>query len=184
MSSPIAQCSPPISSPSVATTTPTQQPKRRGRKPKAAATKENVTMEAEESMDTSFGGDVESTMIKETGTPGGDSSSTPMDTEDTDQGSSGFFSSVMKSEPLFGQVGGGGSGIPGLDLDDCDANSATMPPNETPSLFAPAAIKFPSFESSVIEECKNLQQLSLTKQDESLKTVTDVVKKEDPTNDG
>lgn len=168
---------PPITTlPTSTSSAPPQQPKRRGRKPKAA-------LENPELVDTDRQDAGVDDLAMDTTSDMAPNSCTPMDTDEVKQETSGlnFFSSVLKSEPIFGQLGG--SGIPGLDLDEGEANIHAPMPIRTPiSSFIFARTS----SAGIDEECKNLQQLSITKVDEGTKppSSSENVKKEEASNEG
>lgn len=193
--SPAAQNSPPVNTPVSGGGSILQQPKRRGRKPKSAR-------ESFEPMETdSVNEELETDELSKASpnskfhnrnVPGGTSTTcTPMETDDANQGTleSNFFSSILKSEQPFGIIGRSSSGIPGLDLDECDASITAVSSHSQPVLAstAPTFNFLGAHASGIDEECKSLQQLSITKADEGLKNLnlpTPEVKKEDASNEG
>ncbi|ODM96183.1 hypothetical protein Ocin01_10498 [Orchesella cincta] len=159
-------------------TPPTPPPtgKRRGRKPKASketveSPNIDVSEPVPEDMDISDGPhQLTDLNIRKDGV---DSVVTKMETEDIPETSS-FFSSILKSEQPFGQQTG--VGIPGLDLNDGDGSSNAPFVMDNP-------ISFPFGASSgVDEECKSLQQLSISNKVKAPKSTVDTeVKTEEAT---
>ncbi|CAL8135437.1 unnamed protein product [Orchesella dallaii] len=156
--------------------------KRRGRK--AKVTKENAesptiaeSIPEEILMDTSDSPqqlvDTANTCVK-----GLDFAGANMETEDLPEASaSSFFSSILKSEQPFGQQTG--AGIPGLDLTDTDGIASVALPTAADNTLS---ISFPFIANSgVEEECKSLQQLSISSKVETPKPTVEIeMKTEEP----
>lgn len=169
-----------------------QQPKRRGRKPKSAMVQaqeqhlesfsnsgEDASMDA--SVDNIPTADNLSAQLSSTLRLAGVSffgSSMDTDTPPAPKESTSLFSSVLKSEQPFGS----GGGIPGLDLDECDAN---MP------LFGSSSVasQTQSRNSNSSTTSSKLPDLPDWKPEESSTSKSsendgDTVKKEQDDNDG
>lgn len=165
-----------------------QHPKRRGRKPRASKENEEVPVGPLPESDPPIASTVSDELAMDI-TPdaahnltfqmnkllgGIDSSDAPMETEEVSQPVAvpTLFSSVMTSDP-FGQRTSGG-GIPGLDLEDSDANSSIFSTAGPAPTLEPVKVHSFLFASNigrtiVEDECRGIQQLQISSQKEILK---------------